>query len=204
MAAQSVMVPRTLSSSALESRVGRVDVQRSPNLLAPEEGTGAASVGPWPFRRNTGTGWRLLGRDDAAFMPHRQAAVQAFENLHGGPGIAGAFRLRAATAGCAAGTSPCCHLATFLRCLKHRTCSRHNSGSSVRKAGSGCFGGTPKRRLKSREELVQHPVGFPDAAGSGQPEFGDQPVLKCSGPRAPRDPSPGATGRRSSGPLAPP
>ena len=38
-------------------------------------------------------------------------------------------------------------LATLLLCLKHRICSRHNSGSRGRNAGSGYGGGTPKRRL---------------------------------------------------------
>ena len=33
------------------------------------------------------------------------------------------------------------------RCLKHRICSRHSSGSRGRNAGSGCCGGTWKRRL---------------------------------------------------------
>ena len=40
------------------------------------------------------TGGRLLGRDDAPFMPHLQLAVQSFQDLHGRPGIAGAFRAR--------------------------------------------------------------------------------------------------------------
>ena len=39
-------------------------------------------------------------------------------------------------------------LATLLRCLKHRTCSRHSSGLRGRNAGSGCCGGTRKRQLK--------------------------------------------------------
>ncbi len=40
------------------------------------------------------TGARLLGRDDAPFMPHRQLAVQSFQDLHSRPDIAGAFRAR--------------------------------------------------------------------------------------------------------------
>ena len=34
-------------------------------------------------------------------------------------------------------------LATLLLCLKHRICSRHNSGSRGRNAGSGYSGGRP-------------------------------------------------------------
>ena len=38
------------------------------------------------------TGGCLLGREDAPFVPHRQPAVQSFQDLHRRPGIAGAFR----------------------------------------------------------------------------------------------------------------
>ena len=37
------------------------------------------------------TGWRLLGRDDAPLMPHRQAAVQSLQDFHSRSGIAGTF-----------------------------------------------------------------------------------------------------------------
>ena len=33
-----------------------------------------------------------MGSEGAPFMPHRQPAVQSFHDLHGRPGIAGAFQ----------------------------------------------------------------------------------------------------------------
>ena len=49
---------------------------------------------PWPLRRNTGLGGRLLGVDDASLVAHPEPAVQSFQDLHDRTGIAGAFRLR--------------------------------------------------------------------------------------------------------------
>ena len=40
---------------------------------------------------NYGAGRRLLGSNDAPFMPHRQPAVQSLQDFHSRPGIAGAF-----------------------------------------------------------------------------------------------------------------
>ena len=40
------------------------------------------------------TGRRFLGGDDAPVMPHKQPAVQTFQDLHSRPGIAGTFRAR--------------------------------------------------------------------------------------------------------------
>ena len=38
-----------------------------------------------------GAGRRLLGSNDAPFVPQRQPAVQSFQDLHRRPGIAGTF-----------------------------------------------------------------------------------------------------------------
>ena len=40
------------------------------------------------------TGWRLLGSNNVPFVPHREPAVQSFQDLHRRPSYAGAFRLR--------------------------------------------------------------------------------------------------------------
>ena len=40
--------------------------------------------------------------------------------------------------------------------------------------------GNPESLVEPWQELLQHPVGFPDAAGAGQPEFSYQPVLERS------------------------
>ena len=45
----------------------------------------------------------------------------------------------------------------------------------------GVLRGNPKPPVESREELLQRPVGFQNAARVCQPEFGDQPVLECPG-----------------------
>ena len=72
-------------------------------------------------------------------------------------------------------------LATFLRCLKHRTCSKDRSGPRGRYAdGLRALRGNPEAPVVAWQKLLQHPVGFPDAAGARQPEFGNQPVLEGS------------------------
>ena len=71
-------------------------------------------------------------------------------------------------------------LATFLWCLKHRICSRHSSGSRGRNAGLRVLRGNSESPVEPWQELLQHPVGFPDAAAACQPEFGYQPVLERS------------------------
>ena len=37
---------------------------------------------------------RLLGRDDAPLTPHRQPAIQCYQDLHHRPGVAGTIRSR--------------------------------------------------------------------------------------------------------------
>ena len=89
-------------------------------------------------------GWCLLGSNNAPFMPHRQPAVQSFQDLHSRPGIAGAFRARQQLEGVqlephrvVPGHSPAV--------LEAQTCSRHSTGLRGRNAGSGYCGGTRKR-----------------------------------------------------------
>ena len=48
-----------------------------------------ACMPPLAVPKDYRTGRRLLASDHAPFMPHRQLAVQAFQNLHSRPGIAG-------------------------------------------------------------------------------------------------------------------
>ena len=40
------------------------------------------------------TGWRFLGSNNVPFVPHREPAIQSFQDLHRRPGIAGAFWTR--------------------------------------------------------------------------------------------------------------
>ena len=70
--------------------------------------------------------------------------------------------------------------ATLLLCLKHRTWPRRRSGGKGRKAGSGALGGNLETPVVSRQELFQHGLGLLHGGCSGQPEFGDQPVLEGS------------------------
>ena len=91
-AALPVMAPGSLSFSTLESGCSR---GRGPAF--------AQAVGAGGRNRNScgtlvsvseeyRTGRRLLGSEDAPFMPHRSPAGQPFQDLHRHPGIAGAFR----------------------------------------------------------------------------------------------------------------
>ena len=73
-------------------------------------------------------------------------------------------------------------LATFLRCLKHRLFQAQppdpGAGMQLR-----VLRGNPEAPVEPWQELLQHPVGFPEAARPGQPEFSYQPVLEGA-PRA--------------------
>ena len=83
------------------------------------------------------TGWRLLGRDDAPLMPHRQAAVQSLQDFHSRSGIAGTFPPSGSNCRVCSWNLTVLSRATFLWCLKHRTCSRHCSGSRGRMQAQG-------------------------------------------------------------------
>ena len=64
----------------------------------------------------------------------------------------------------------------------------------------GVLLGNPEAPVEPWQELLQHPVGFPDAARPGQTEFSYQPVLE--GARRPLHP-PLCLGRQSENQLCP-
>ena len=101
---------------------------------------------PWPFRTNTGPGGASWAgtmqpscRTDS--RPSRLSRTStAAPAMPGRSGPGSNWRV-------CSWNLTVLSLATLLLCLKHRICSRHNSGSRGRNAGSGYGGGTPKRRL---------------------------------------------------------
>ena len=122
-------------------------------------------------------GRRLLGSEDASFMPHRQPPVQSFQYLHSRPGIAGAFRTWQQLEG--------------VQLESHRVVPGHSPPvleaqdlfqAQLRVQRPECrlrmFRGNPESLVEPRQELLQHPVGFPDAARPAQTEFSYQPVLE--------------------------
>ena len=126
-----------------------------------------------------GTGWRLLGSEDASFMPYRQPAVEALKGLDGRPSYAGAFR-------------PWQH-PEGVQLEPHRVVPSHPPAvfeaqdlfqAQLRVQRPECRLRVLRRNLEtpvvSRQELLQHPVGFSDAAGTSQAEFSYQPILKGS------------------------
>ena len=68
-------------------------------------------------------------------------------------------------------------LATLLRCLKHRTCSQAQLRVQRPECRLRVLLGNPEAPVEPWQELLQHPVGFPDAAGTSQAKFSYQPVL---------------------------
>ena len=125
------------------------------------------------------TGWRLLGSHNVPFVPHREPAVPSFQDLHRRPGLAGAFRTRQQLQG--------------MQLESHRVVLGHLSAvfeaqnlvqPQLRVQRPECRLRVLRRDLEapveSRQELLQHAVGCPDAARPGQPEFSYQPVLKRS------------------------
>ena len=109
VATSSIIILGSLPSSDRECSGSRVSIQRSPKPWSPEVGIGTGAERPWSLRRNTGLGGRLLGSEDASFMPYRQPAgqpalsgpPQPLRHSWGVPALA-------APGGCPAGTSPCC------------------------------------------------------------------------------------------------
>ena len=123
------------------------------------------------------TGGSLLGSEDAPFMPHREPAIQSFQDLHSRPGIAVPFGPWQQLEG--------------VQLEPHRVVPGHAPAvleaqdlfqAQFRVQRPECrlrvLRGNPEALVESRQELLQHPVGFPDAVGASQPEFGYQPVLE--------------------------
>ena len=120
------------------------------------------------------TGWHLLGRNDAPFMPNRDPAVQSFQDLHGRPGIAGAFRPWQQLQG--------------VQLEPHRVVPGHSSvvlkaqdlfQAQLRVQRPECrlrvWQGNTEALVESWQELLEHAVGLPDSARVCQSEFSDQP-----------------------------
>ena len=101
-----------------------------------------------------------MGVDDASLMAHPESAVQSLQNLHNRAGIAGASGPGCNCSICS-GDFTVLSLATFLRCLKHRICSRHRSEPSGRYADSEHCGGTRKRRLYRGRNCSSPPLASP-------------------------------------------
>ena len=123
------------------------------------------------------TGWRLLGRDDAPLMPHRQAAVQSLQDLHSRSGIAGTF--------------PPWQQLQGMQLESHRVVLGHLSAvleaqdlfqTQLRVQGPECrlrvLRWNTETPVESRQELLQHAVGFLDTARPCQPQFGYEAVLE--------------------------
>ena len=133
VATSSIIILGPLPSSARECSGSRVSIQRSPKPSTPEVGTVTLAERPWPFRRNTG----LRGASWAARIALHAAPTTGRPVLSGPPQPP----LRSWDVPALAATGVCrwnftvLSLATLLRCLKHRICSRHSSGSSGRNAG---------------------------------------------------------------------
>ena len=127
------------------------------------------------------TGRHLLGREDAPFMPHRQPTVQSFQDLHRRPGIAGAFRTWQQLEG--------------VQLEPHRVVPGHFPAAleaqdlfqaQLRIQGPECrlrvLRWNTEAPVEPWQELLQHAVGFPEAARPSQPEFSYQPVLEGAPP----------------------
>ena len=106
-----------------------------------------------------GTGRCLLGSDDAPFMSHRQPTGQSLQDLHNGPGIAGAF--------------PPWQQLQGMQLESHRVVLGHFSAvleaqglfqAQFRIQSPECrlrvLRRNPETPLESRQELLQHAVGF--------------------------------------------
>ena len=131
------------------------------------------------------TGWRLLGRDDAPLMPHRQAAVQSLQDFHSRSGIAGTF--------------PPWQQLQGMQLESHRVVPGNFSAvleaqdlfqTLLRVQGPECrlrvLRWNTETPVESRQELLQHAVGFPDAARPCQPKFGYEARLTMKEAHGPR------------------
>ena len=118
-----------------------------------------------------------MGSEEVPSSPHRQPAVQSFQDLHSRPCIAGALRPGQQLEG--------------VQLESHRVVPGHSPAvleapdlfqAQLRVQWPECrlrvLLGNPESPVEPWQELLQHPVGFPDAAPSGQAEFSYQPVLE--------------------------
>ena len=181
MATSSMIILGSLSSSDRECSGSRVSIQRSPKPPTPDGGTVTLAEPPVAVSEEYRTGWRRLCSDDAPFMPP-QLCRGGGPVLPGPPrrhGIAGAFR-------------PCQQL-EGVQLKPHRVVPGHSPAvleapdlfqAQFRIQRPECRLRVLRRNLEapveSRQELLQHAVGRPDAARPGPPEFSYQPVLKGS------------------------
>ena len=60
------------------------------------------------------------------------------------------------------------------------TCSRLISGSSGRNTNSERCWGHGEAPVEPGHKLIEHRLCLPKGSCAGQPQFGDQPVLKCA------------------------
>ena len=124
-------------------------------------------------------GWRFLGRNDVPLMPYRKPAVQSFQYLHRCSCIAVAFRPWQQLEGV--------ELESHRIVPGHRPAvlEAHDLFQAQRwvqrpECRLWVLRRNPEAPVEPRQELLQHAVGFPDAAHAGQPEFSYQPVLEGS------------------------
>ena len=71
-------------------------------------------------------------------------------------------------------------LATFLRCLQHRICSRAQLRTQRPECGFSALGQYAEAIVEPRQELLQHGVGFLDGGRTRQAKLRYQAVLKSS------------------------
>ena len=118
-----------------------------------------------------------MGRDDAPLTPHRQPAVQCYQDLHHRSGVAGTIRSRQQLQGMQ--LEPYCivlgHLSAVLE-------TQDLFQAQLRIQWEECSLRVLRRYLEALvepgQELRQHVVGLFNGACPGQPEFRYQPVLK--------------------------
>ena len=112
-------------------------------------------------------------------MPHRQPAVQSFQDLHSRPGIAGAFRPWQQLEGVQLEPHRVVPV-HFPAVLEAQDLFQAQLWVERPECRLRVLRRNPEALIESWQELLQHAVGFPDAARPCQPEFSYQPVLKRS------------------------
>ena len=135
---------------------------------------GPAAI-PEKYRRRR----RLLGRDCAPLTPHREPAIQCYQDLHHHSGVAGTIRSRQQLDSMQ--LEPYCivlgHLSAVLE-------AQDLFQAQLRIQWEECSLRVLRRCLEALiepgQELHQHVVGLFNGACPGQPESRGQPVLKGS------------------------
>ena len=91
MATPSMIILVPFSSSARECSGREFPDSVRPSRRHRRAGLEHLQNAPVAVSEKYGAGRRLLGSNDAPFMPHRQPAVQSLQDFHSRPGIAGVF-----------------------------------------------------------------------------------------------------------------